>query len=400
MTSRTVPVPTITPTKPRFVGSSASAENEGNPLKTHKVSSWDDESILLAAQQVASGQSDAELNINELVDMFDFTDNDLRFRLNPRQLPKNFVSFPIKKSPFPTAANDDNDSSVQEDDSRSQDFDDSWESEEDSNAADLDESWESDADLSAQNLDDAWESQTMSEICNDDRLYYFPTPETSRQTKKSIHPKHIRCVTPIKGKRLPLQSRMATPLKGKRLPQQESREPHPDTWEELSQEGTLKRDHDASARWKTPTFFHDSSIVGNAEDNVTPSDMGIKSTFHGTLDKKVQHHQLPWTVEEEEIIREYRKKNIKYSAIQAQLPGRTCIEIRDHFENVIDPNLLKTRLTIQEKLIILEKRQRFGNRWNLISTFLPRRSVDQIKKFWLRTKLSERRRFRRTTKSE
>ena len=375
MTSRSFPVPTITPTKPRF---SVTSESAGNDEKLHMktdstASSWDDESILAAAQQVVAGQSNDQLENEKKMDMFDFTDNDVLFPLNPRQLPKNCVTIPIKIS---SSADENNDSSdEEEDDSKAPDLDGSWESEDDSSAHNLDGSWESEDDSSAHNINDSWESQTTNDECNDHVLHFFPTPETPRQNKQPVHPTHIRAVIPVKGKVTTPQFRTATPFKGKFLPQQESREPEPDTWGKLSQGKrcltAVKRDNEASTRCKTPALVRSSS-----------------------------NHQFPWTFEEEEIIRECRKKNIKYSVIQAQLPGRTCSEIRDHFENVIDPDLLTTPLTIQEKRIILEKRQRFGNRWNFISTFLPRRSVDQIKKFWLTTKLAERRHFRKSAKSE
>ncbi|KAL7575278.1 hypothetical protein ACA910_001803 [Epithemia clementina (nom. ined.)] len=116
--------------------------------------------------------------------------------------------------------------------------------------------------------------------------------------------------------------------------------------------------------------------------------------------KKLQQSTEAWTSAEDEIIVECRMAGMKWPDIAAKLPRRASDQVRERFKNVLDPSLLKTPLTEQERQILLEARKEYGNRWSLIASKLPGRSESQIKNWWHNSKMAQRRALRRLAKEQ
>ena len=108
---------------------------------------------------------------------------------------------------------------------------------------------------------------------------------------------------------------------------------------------------------------------------------------------KLQRSTMPWTSQENEFIVECRRLNESFSSIAKKLHGRTMSQIREHYNNVINPILDKSPLTEEEKHIIFQKQKEVGNKWSTIARFLKGRSETQIKNCWHNAKMSQRRRL-------
>ena len=57
----------------------------------------------------------------------------------------------------------------------------------------------------------------------------------------------------------------------------------------------------------------------------------------------------------------------KWSDIAKLLPGRVGKQIRERWQNHLDPTLKKTEWTIEEDLLLLELHKKQGNRWMMIA---------------------------------
>jgi len=88
----------------------------------------------------------------------------------------------------------------------------------------------------------------------------------------------------------------------------------------------------------------------------------------------------PWTVEEDEILKElisvYGKKWSKISRI---MKSRTGKQIRDRYLNNLDNSYNKKKFTDEEEKMILHLLSKFGPIWSLIALHFPDRNSQLIK---------------------
>jgi hypothetical protein len=83
--------------------------------------------------------------------------------------------------------------------------------------------------------------------------------------------------------------------------------------------------------------------------------------------------------EDEQILKAYKTYGKQWHLIEKVIVTRSAKQIRDRYINKLDPLITKVKFTKDEDMLILALHARFGNRWSLISTFLPSRSPDMIK---------------------
>jgi len=95
-----------------------------------------------------------------------------------------------------------------------------------------------------------------------------------------------------------------------------------------------------------------------------------------------------WELEEDKIlvlsVKAYAPK--KWVSLQAHIPGRTDVQCRERWVNILDPQLNKGNWTKDEDTMLLEAVKAHGHKWSVISQLLPQRTDNQC---WRRWKLLE-----------
>jgi len=102
-----------------------------------------------------------------------------------------------------------------------------------------------------------------------------------------------------------------------------------------------------------------------------------------------------WSKDEDnQLIRYKSVQGLNFPEIAEKL-CRSTDAVRDRWLNVLDPNLDKRPLTMQERQIIFEAQRRYGNKWTTIAKLLPGRSENMVKNCFHNAKMVTRRRMRK-----
>ena len=87
-----------------------------------------------------------------------------------------------------------------------------------------------------------------------------------------------------------------------------------------------------------------------------------------------------WSNEEDSILRAKRALyGRKWSKIAEFLPGRSGKQCRERFVNHLDPQLKKGEWTDDEEALLIGMHKNHGNKWTIISNYLPGRSGEREK---------------------
>jgi len=94
-----------------------------------------------------------------------------------------------------------------------------------------------------------------------------------------------------------------------------------------------------------------------------------------------------WTHFEDELL----KKSVNlfgksWSLISKLIKIRSEKQIKNRYENYLDPKLDLDKFKSEEDSLILNIHEKFGNKWSKYSKYLPNRSIKNIKRRYLRIK--------------
>lgn len=95
------------------------------------------------------------------------------------------------------------------------------------------------------------------------------------------------------------------------------------------------------------------------------------------------YSRVRWTDEENEKLINHVTKNgpKKWKQIAIELKTKTAQQCRDHYNDVLDPDIKNALWTEEEEKILLLKYEQFGPHWAQIKTFLPGRTTGMIKNY-------------------
>ena len=97
-----------------------------------------------------------------------------------------------------------------------------------------------------------------------------------------------------------------------------------------------------------------------------------------------QYRKVMWTQEEDERLRaavqHHGTKN--WNRVAKAMPGRNGKQCRERWAGMLAPELTKEAWTPQEDALLIQLHNQYGNKWALISSFLPGRSRIGLRNRW------------------
>ena len=124
-------------------------------------------------------------------------------------------------------------------------------------------------------------------------------------------------------------------------------------------------------REKNNIFIKQASFISNTDPNVTTN-----HTF------RIIKKRIPWSEEEDKSIKSLVNKygTSNWTLISNEMgQNRSGKQCRERWYNQLNPNVKKNNWTDEEENILFTKHMQLGNKWSDIASFLPGRTLNDIK---------------------
>jgi len=132
-------------------------------------------------------------------------------------------------------------------------------------------------------------------------------------------------------------------------------------------------------------------LLNDSSSAVIPS-LSPSSSHPHTLSTSTK---IPWTDQEDEIIRKCKKDGVhKWSHIARLLPNRAGKQIRERWQNQLDPSLIREAWSEREDEQLSSLHSIHGNHWSRICQEMRGRSENAVKNRWNSAVFRERERER------
>ena len=121
----------------------------------------------------------------------------------------------------------------------------------------------------------------------------------------------------------------------------------------------------------TQTVLKQASFLSSNEPNLSPF-----RTF------RCIKKRMPWSEDEDKTMKQLvNKYGISNWALIARKMGnsRNGKQCRERWYNHLNPSLKKNNWTLEEENILFSKHMQFGNKWAEIASYLPGRTLNDIK---------------------
>ena len=122
---------------------------------------------------------------------------------------------------------------------------------------------------------------------------------------------------------------------------------------------------------QTHTVLKQASFISNTEPNISPL-----HTF------RCIKKRMPWSEEEDKTMKQLVNKygTTNWTLISSKMgKSRNGKQCRERWYNHLNPSLKKNNWTIEEENILFSKHMQLGNKWADIASYLPGRTLNDIK---------------------
>jgi len=157
--------------------------------------------------------------------------------------------------------------------------------------------------------------------------------------------------------------------------------PYPDSFSSSEPSSDLLLPTEKSSESYDSLYEPESSqkVTTDSKSKKISKGTAPKSTSAQTPSPKSAKRNL-WTSQEDaQVVELVKKFGTKWAIVASNMKNRNGKQVRDRYINYLLPNIKTDIWTEQEDQLLINLTYEHGNKWKLISTFIPGRTENQVK---------------------